>query len=204
MNSDGTDNINLTNSPGSDEVAPGFSPDGRQIAFSSDQDGDPEIFVMNRDGGDPRQLTHNTWGDDNPSWGHNGLEIVYVSGERYVGSRLLGLSAINGEIIHEFGDFAAAVAYDTPVWAATEHVLVPSQEAVAAGESNVGGFVRQGRVLKLNLGTPNPPSQESYSIKRQPKSRSSSYHREIFQAAPNFVPPPINWSPTIGSLGYSD
>ena len=65
MNSDGSNQTNLTNHGGDDEF-PVYSPDGRQIAFRSNRDtvnnptGDYEIYRMSASGGRVTQLTSNT------------------------------------------------------------------------------------------------------------------------------------------------
>jgi Tol biopolymer transport system component len=57
MNSDGTDQINLTQGASSHDVTPTFSPSGKKIAFQSDRDGNTEIYKMNADGSNPTRLT---------------------------------------------------------------------------------------------------------------------------------------------------
>src|SRR5215203_1605780 len=49
MNSDGSNQINLTNNS-ADDSGPSFSSDGTKIAFNSNRDGNYEIYVMNSDG----------------------------------------------------------------------------------------------------------------------------------------------------------
>jgi TolB protein len=60
MNSDGSNQINLTHTPDLNEMHPDFSLDGSQICFSRDSHGRPKpapgIFVMNADGSDPSLL----------------------------------------------------------------------------------------------------------------------------------------------------
>ena len=52
INSDGTENVNITQYHSSFDWSPNWSPDGSRIAFASDRDGDLDIFVMNADGTD--------------------------------------------------------------------------------------------------------------------------------------------------------
>jgi Tol biopolymer transport system component len=48
---------------------PRFSPDGKWIAFLSDRDGGENVWIMKPDGGDPKQLSKETWADfASPSW----------------------------------------------------------------------------------------------------------------------------------------
>ena len=67
MNTDGSNQINLTNNPATDS-GPAWSPDGARIAFQSDRDGNEEIYVMNDDGSLPTRLTSHPGADQLPSW----------------------------------------------------------------------------------------------------------------------------------------
>ena len=82
MNSDGSNQINLTNSTGVDGM-PDWSPDGTQIAFSSNRDGDEEVYVMNADGSNQINLTNNANGDNHPSWSPDGTQIVFSTNRNY-------------------------------------------------------------------------------------------------------------------------
>ena len=84
MSSDGTQEINLTNSPGVTDYQPNWSPDGATIAFSSDRnrdDGnrDVEIYKMSPDGSNVQQLTSNAFDDEFPNWSPNGRTIAFSS-----------------------------------------------------------------------------------------------------------------------------
>ena len=218
MNSDGSGNIQLTNSPDSVEAGPQFSPDGRQILFQSNRDGDFEIFIMNRDGSSVRQLTYNDVRDVDPTWAHNGLDIVYTSAG-YIRSvfRLVALNTLTGETVHDFGDFATAKIYKDPVWAATNHFLVPSMKAIEKGEYTPDGYVTNtASVLVVRIATANPPVQSSYKTINKPKPKytsksnggdwrsslpdqgydwTSTYRHEIASAHRGTLPytPPIDW-----------
>ena len=67
MNTDGSEQKNLTNNPAID-IFSSWSPDGKRIAFSSDRDGNDEIYVMNADESEQRRLTNNPASDTSPSW----------------------------------------------------------------------------------------------------------------------------------------
>jgi Tol biopolymer transport system component len=60
MNSDGTDQINLTQGASSQgATGPTFSPSGKKILFQSDRGSNTEIYKMNADGSNPTRLTDN-------------------------------------------------------------------------------------------------------------------------------------------------
>ena len=81
MNTDGSDQVNLTNREARD-IDPAWSPDGTQIAFASDRTGSFQIHVMDSDGASQVQLTfgpgHHVW----PAWSPDGLELAYSSDEQ--------------------------------------------------------------------------------------------------------------------------
>lgn len=208
MNSDGSGNTQLTNSLGRNNQYGRFSPDGRQILFQSDRDGDYEIFVMDRDGSNVRQLTHNDVLDEYPSWAHDGIDIVYTSRDTLADGkevdRLIGLNTLTGKIMHDFGDFANASTYGQPVWAATNHMLVLSKDAIKAREFTTQGYVTaQGGSSRIS--SANPPVQSAYEIKKRPQSTSgcgpgcdkNAYANRALAEA-GYVPSPstFSWSPT--------
>ncbi len=78
MNSDGTNQTNITNS-GTTDTSPNYSPDGAKIIFTTDRDGNDEIYRMNADGSNPVRLTNNSASDVSPNFSSDGLSIVFVS-----------------------------------------------------------------------------------------------------------------------------
>jgi len=78
MNSDGTNQRNLTNSPTMD-IEPTWSPDGSRIAFTSHRDAGKGIYVMNADGADVRLLSKDPDADRYPAWSPDGRKIAFVS-----------------------------------------------------------------------------------------------------------------------------
>jgi len=78
MNSDGSNQIRLTNNTYS-EFSPTWSPDGSKIAFVSDKDGDAEIYVMNTDGSNKTMIVDNSYNViyfSSISWSPDGSKIV--------------------------------------------------------------------------------------------------------------------------------
>src|SRR5947209_7266225 len=78
MNSDGTNQINLTKNPAGDGE-PSFSPDGSKIAFDSSRNRNNEIYVMNADGTNQTRLTSNPAGDGLPAFSPDSSKIAFVS-----------------------------------------------------------------------------------------------------------------------------
>ncbi len=62
------------------ESSPKISPDGKWIAFTGRQYGNPDVFVMPMGGGDIKQLTYHSSGDDVTSWGWDSKTIYFNSG----------------------------------------------------------------------------------------------------------------------------
>jgi len=78
MNSDGTDQIQLTDHSASD-YEPVFSPDGLSIIFTSERDGNKEIYIMNTNGNNLANLTQNPADDWNPRYYPDNRKIVFQS-----------------------------------------------------------------------------------------------------------------------------
>jgi dipeptidyl aminopeptidase/acylaminoacyl peptidase len=77
MNSDGSDELQLTSL---DEIGDGFpawSPNGKKIAFS--RTSGREIYVMNGDGSDQTRITDNPAFDSAPVWSPDGTKIAFMS-----------------------------------------------------------------------------------------------------------------------------
>jgi Tol biopolymer transport system component len=77
MNTDGSNQVNLTNSP-EDEWSPAWSPDGKIIAFGRDN----ELYVMNTDGSNQVNLTNSPEDEWSPAWSPNGKKIAFESSEK--------------------------------------------------------------------------------------------------------------------------
>ena len=95
MDTDGSNQTNLTNDPDRDGF-PSWSPDGKKIAFHSKRDGNYEIYTMDADGSNQTRITYNagvvqpsedegrerfqpgSW-DQYPSWSPDGTRIAFTS-----------------------------------------------------------------------------------------------------------------------------
>ncbi len=78
MNTDGTNQVNLTRNPAADWY-PRWSPDATRIAFASNRDDDAEIYVMDANGENAIALTSSPSSDDCPAWSPDGSKIAFVS-----------------------------------------------------------------------------------------------------------------------------
>ena len=67
MNSDGSNQTNITNNP-ADDLYADWSPDGNFIVFTSYRSGNGQIYIMNVDGSGVRQLTDESLGAFEPRW----------------------------------------------------------------------------------------------------------------------------------------
>jgi TolB protein len=79
MNSDGFDQIQLTNNA-IDDNYPVVSLQGNQVVFESYRDGNWEVYAMNLDGTNQRRLTYSPNSNDRlPTWSPDGNEIAFIS-----------------------------------------------------------------------------------------------------------------------------
>ena len=75
MNSDGSNQTNLTIGGWSIAREPAWSPDGSKILFTLNN----EIYVMNADGSNKIQLTDDLGSDSSPTWSPDGTKIAFAS-----------------------------------------------------------------------------------------------------------------------------
>ena len=80
MNSDGSDQVNLTRNDATD-FDPAWSPNGEEILFVSDRDGVPDLYLMRADGSRVRRVFGNREFRVDPVWSPDGRKIAYVQGE---------------------------------------------------------------------------------------------------------------------------
>jgi hypothetical protein len=199
INADGTGNTNLTNSPGTDDWLPSFSPEGRLIVFEAMAPGDQEqeLFVMDSDGGNRRQVTFNDTIDSSVSWSHNGLDLVHirskfveVDGRTELGRVLLvGSSVLTGDTVFEFGDFAGISDYAEPVWAATQHLLVPSLDVILAGQVTSDGYVTPDREA-ARIAETDPVVLGTWGVIKTPVSASELTATSETETATTSTPTP--------------
>lgn len=62
------------------ETSPKISPDGKWIAFTGRQYGNPDVFVMPVGGGDIKQITYHSSGDEVNNWSWDSKNIYFTSG----------------------------------------------------------------------------------------------------------------------------
>lgn len=79
MDTDGTNQVNVTNSPGSAEYDAEFSRDGSKIVYVSGFGASSEIYVMESDGSGKNRLTNNAFLDLNPTFSPDGNQIAFAS-----------------------------------------------------------------------------------------------------------------------------
>ena len=108
-NADGTSPGRLITHPAT-EISPRFSPDGAWVAFSSDRMGNMDVWVVPSTGGEPRQLTYFTGGDEVEYWTPDGRGIVITTqrGSHPFGSPLYIVPLDGGLPVPMDMDFARA------------------------------------------------------------------------------------------------
>ena len=94
MNSDGTGEINLTNTSSENNYSPVVTPDGNSIVYRSDIGGDDDIYIMNIDGSNKTNLTNDEFWEGYPQISPNGDKIVWTS--RRTGVNRIWIMNIDG------------------------------------------------------------------------------------------------------------
>ncbi|MEO6541305.1 MAG: hypothetical protein ABIN74_09955, partial [Ferruginibacter sp.] len=62
------------------ETSPRVSPDGKWIAFTGRQYGNADVFVMSANGGEVKQITFHSSGDDVSGWSWDSRSVYFNSG----------------------------------------------------------------------------------------------------------------------------
>jgi Tol biopolymer transport system component len=75
------------------------SPDGRWLAFDSNREGPQHIYKIDLAGGEPVQLTRDSWDDFNPSWSGDGRWIAFHSLRR--GNRDVHVMSADGTDVRD-------------------------------------------------------------------------------------------------------
>lgn len=207
MNSDGSEQKNLTKGRVKFPNEPKFSPDSRRILFYAQDDSsgssslprrggpDKELWIMNRDGTRLTKVTDNETDDKNPVWGLNGVDVVYsVDGETWAVANVF-----TGEKLFEFPGITRG-RYVSPVLAATPHVLIPTQAAIEAQQVSDAGYVD-----KEWLAEKVESNQETsgYQVATPSSNPLFEFRYEIFTAftqspiyqsdVGGWIPPVISW-----------
>lgn len=140
-----------------------YSPDGSFVVFSAAVEDDVppwdyEIIVVPSDygtsGGSMAFMTYNEFDDTGPDWSYDGRFIIFSSDRGGEPGRLPGqedlqpfyvVSAVNGEMVAELGDFANAGFYHGARFCGTEAVMVAVQGTTTnnAGDVMVAGSDRR-------------------------------------------------------------
>ena len=79
MDSDGSDQTQLTTDLTPKTQLPDWSPDGSRIAFASQPGEVADIWTIDADGSDPVQLTTDPADDFAPVWSPEGTQIAFLS-----------------------------------------------------------------------------------------------------------------------------
>jgi TolB protein len=93
MNTDGSDQRQLTVDPILKGQLPDWSPDGRKLAYQAGDEGSGRIFVIKADGSYPRQLTFGPGDDFGAAWSPDGRQIAFVRDSGALGRSVFVMNA---------------------------------------------------------------------------------------------------------------
>jgi Tol biopolymer transport system component len=134
MNSDGSNQTNISNSPGVDDD-PEWSPDGTRIAFHSRRLAEcgGEIYVMNADGSNQTCLIEAGGSTDSPEWSPDGSKIAYVlTGAEVSFICTISPDGSNDSCLNGVGTFAY-----NPVWSPDSTKVAFLGEPLEGGDVDV-------------------------------------------------------------------
>ena len=89
--------------------------------------------------------------DQSPVWGLNGIDVIYTVKDKpwtVNDETWAAINVLTGENLYEFPGVLRG-RYVSPVLAATEHVLVPSQAAIDAAQVTEAGYVKNDWIAEL-------------------------------------------------------
>ena len=111
MNTDGSDQVNLTKHR-ADDISPVWSPTGAHILFASNREhkawGTWDLYLMDPDGSNVQKVFDKWKIRRHPTWSPDGKRIAYSYGE--IGNNLLYVSTIDGK-----DEERVAIGY-SPAW----------------------------------------------------------------------------------------
>jgi TolB protein len=141
MNTDGTDQFQVTNLPPTDDdlILPSLSPDGRLIAFNYNAGEGPDLFVINVDGTGLHQITDDH-GSFWPRWSPDGKHIVFSA---FAGLR----SAVIATIAADGGGKRKILTTD--LWESVGGFYTPDGKHIIFG-SQMGGYVTATWIMRAN------------------------------------------------------
>ena len=209
MNADGSEPRNLGQGRIDFPQEPKFAPDGRHILFFASDDiptneaggPDDELWIMDSDGTNLRKVTNNDVEDQSPVWGLNGIDVVYTVTDAPWSAGNGAWAAINVFTAKTLYEFAGVLRgwYVSPVLAATEHVLVPSQAAIDAAQVTEAGYVKDDWIAELKAEIEAKQevreSTRAYTVTTPSKDPISGIRYEIWTA---FTETPIYQSDVGG------
>lgn len=94
MNTDGSEQINITNHP-ADDIYGAWSPTGEQILFASDRAGGYDLYLMDAGGQNVRRVFGKSAHREAPTWSPDGKQIAYTRREQ--GKRVIYIASIDSE-----------------------------------------------------------------------------------------------------------
>ncbi|HVW59838.1 MAG TPA: hypothetical protein VHC48_07380, partial [Puia sp.] len=151
------------------ENNPRISPDGKWIAFSGRQNGNTDVYVMPVNGGDIRQLTYNSSGDDVNSWSWDSRYIYFTSG-RMGNQSGFKVSVNGGTPVRVFGDYF--FLYDHNLF---EH---PSSGEIFFNDT----WESSNQLQRKHYKGPFNPDIQSYDLKTHKYKRYTDYIGKDFDA----------------------